>query len=86
MKDYNDSLPLRVNSTSPFTLSYALWPFICLISLIATVWLLVYILTICSRRHNSKSSHRNFASLYVTRDETNAGGYEFSAVISPLDV
>ena len=77
---------LRVNSQSPFTFHYAIWPFIGLISLIATVWLVVYISAFVARRHSLKSEQRNFASLYVTQNSTIGGGYETSVVLSPTNV
>ncbi|UJR23666.1 hypothetical protein I4U23_026650 [Adineta vaga] len=91
----NDTSSLQINTSSSFTLSFALWPYIGLISLIVTVWILVYISTIVSRRHNSKHGHYNFTSLYVSRNSTIGGGgggatitggYEYSTGISPLDV
>jgi len=76
-----------VNSKSPFTLHYALWPFIGLLFLIAFVWILVYVSTLIARRRRSKAAdQRNFASYYVTRDSTIAGGYEISNTVSAVNV
>ncbi|CAF1301354.1 unnamed protein product [Adineta steineri] len=83
----SESLPLQVNSKSSFTLRFAIWPFIGLISLIITVWILVYISTVLSRRHSAKNGHRKFASLYVSRGSAIAGGiFEYPTVPSPFDV
>lgn len=82
----NHSLPLLVNSKGPFTLYFAIWPFVGLLFLIVTVWILVYISTIVARHHHPKADQRNFASLYVTQDSTIAGGYEVSNIHSPVDV
>jgi len=77
---------LRVNSKSPFTIHFAIWPFVGLLSLIVIVWFLVYMSTIFSRHHRSKHEHQNFASLYVTPESTIAGGYDVSNAVSPVDV
>jgi hypothetical protein len=82
MTNYNNSVLLHVNSKGPFTIHYAVWPFVGLISLIVTVWLLVYISTALSRRHNLKNENNNF----ISQDSTIAGAYEASTVILPTDV
>lgn len=86
ISNYNSSATLRVNSKSPFTLHYAVWPFVGLISLIVLVWFLVYISTLLARHHGSKNDQRNFASLYVTQNSTIVAGYEISSTASPGDV
>jgi hypothetical protein len=75
-----------VNSKGSFSIHYAIWPFIGLISLIVSVWIVVYISMSFTRRRNSKNEHRHFASLYVTQDSTIAGGNEASTVVLPTDV
>ncbi|CAF1172322.1 unnamed protein product [Adineta ricciae] len=87
----NETSSLEINTSSSFTLAFALWPYIGLISLIITVWILVYISSILSRRHNPKHGHCNFTSLYVSRDSTIGGatvvgGHEYSTGVSPFDV
>ncbi len=77
---------LSPNSRGPFTLHYAIWPFFGLISLMAMVWLLVYISTIVARRQKPKVEQLNTISLYVTQDTSIAGGNGSSTVISPADV
>lgn len=77
---------LRTNTQSPFTLHYAIWPFIGLISLIVTVWLVVYISASVARRHSLKNDQRNLTSLYVTQNSVTVGGSEASAIMSPTSV
>ncbi|CAF0899316.1 unnamed protein product [Rotaria sordida] len=82
----NNLSTLYVKSESSFTLHYAIIPYVGLISLIITVWLLVYLSTVFSRRYNLKNEHRQVASLYLTQATTYAGGHEASTVISRDDV
>ncbi|CAF3851295.1 unnamed protein product [Rotaria sp. Silwood2] len=80
-----NSTTLYVNSESSFTLHFAILPYLGLISLIVTVWLLVYISTVFSRRYHLKNEHRQAHSLYITQATTIAGGHEASIVISRDD-
>ncbi|CAF3424971.1 unnamed protein product [Rotaria sp. Silwood1] len=81
----NNSTTLYINSESSFTLQYAILPYIGLISLIVTVWLLVYVSTAFSRRYNLKHEHRRAHSLYLTQATTIIGGHEVSTIISRDD-
>jgi hypothetical protein len=89
LSNNTNSLPLRVNSKGSFTLHYAIWPYIGLISVILLVWLLIYLLTIFSRRHNTNIEPRRSSSGRTTRNNTIVGVGECEAatiVISPSDV
>ncbi|CAF3263563.1 unnamed protein product [Rotaria socialis] len=81
--NHNNSPPLIINSKSPFTVHYAIWPYVTLISLIITVWLLVYVSTVLSRRHNHRNEQNKSASFYATQAASTTGGYEASTATPP---
>lgn len=86
MTDANISFPLRVNSPSPFSIHHAIWPFFGLISLMITVWLLVYISTAISRRRHPKIQQNDSATFYATQERTTVAGHETSTGALATDV
>ncbi|CAF1426168.1 unnamed protein product [Rotaria magnacalcarata] len=84
--NHNNSPPLIVNSKGPFTLHYAIWPYVTLISLIIIVWLLVYVSTTLSRRHNHRNEQKNLTSFYVTQATNITGRYEASTATPSADI
>ncbi|UJR25228.1 hypothetical protein I4U23_006580 [Adineta vaga] len=98
-RNYNNSIPLHVNSKGSFTYHYAVWPYFCLFTIIILVWLVLYLSTIYSRRHLPKGERYRLSSICQTQDFTTIGiggsggggivtatEYEVSTVLSPLDV
>ena len=82
-----------MNSKGSFTYHYAVWPYVCLFTIILLVWLVLYLSTIYARRHLPKSERYRLPSICQTQDFQTIGGgmiaaseYEVSAVLSPLDV
>ncbi|CAF1316416.1 unnamed protein product [Adineta steineri] len=84
--DYNRSLPLYINSNGSFTFHYAVWPYICLFTIVAVVWLSLYLSTIYARRHLAKHGRYRLSSICQTQDSTMGGEYETSRVLSTINV
>ncbi|CAF1191903.1 unnamed protein product [Adineta steineri] len=85
-EDYNRSLPLYINSNGSFTFHYAVWPYICLFTIVALVWLSLYLSTIYARRHLAKHGRYRLSSICQTQDSTMGGEYETSRVLSTINV
>ncbi len=86
---------MRVNSKGSFTFHYAIWPYICLFTIIIIVWFLLYLSILYARRNLPKHERYRLSSIYRLQDTTIGGGggggggggeYEPSTMISPLDV
>ncbi|CAF0930769.1 unnamed protein product [Rotaria sordida] len=61
------SLPLIVNNNGSFTYHYAIWPYICLFTLIIIVWIFIYLLNYCLRRRHTRNDQHRLFSLNTTQ-------------------
>lgn len=84
--NFNDSLPLIVNTSSPFTIHFALWPYVGLLSLVAIVWLIVHISKLSSSRRSLADEQAKFNSIYSTQTNAFAVVDDASNTISQADV
>ncbi|CAF0812776.1 unnamed protein product [Rotaria sp. Silwood1] len=61
------SLPLTANSEGSFTYHYAIWPYICLFTIIIVVWGFIYLLNFFVLRCQTKKQRHSCLSLNTTQ-------------------
>ncbi|CAF3845131.1 unnamed protein product [Rotaria magnacalcarata] len=79
-------IPLHIKSKSSFTLHYAIWPYIFLISVIILVWIITYLSTIYSRQRQTNNEQHRGSLLPIMQDSPLTsgirGGYRISTKIA----